>query len=127
MKPLSEFSFMGYQRAGGGVEFSMLPSINYLLTSYIRTDEESSLTIDLNVGYIKRLNETYQNYHDKKYEIDSVLNKIYHAHSETLNIAYHTINNNKLVGSPDMALDYIFQSDDFSSDLSISINSIFRK
>lgn len=106
MKSLSEFSFMGYQKTGSGVEFSMLhPSINYLLTSYSRDSKEGSAITSVNVGYLNQLNKTYQLYQDDKANIDAVLNKIYAAHGGTLHIAYQGTDNNGLAGLPDAKIE----------------------
>lgn len=126
MKSLSQYSFMGYQKTSSGVEFSMLhPSINFLLNSYSKA--ESSSVMDLNTSFINGLNKGYQDYNDRKNEIDNVLKKIYHHHGETLNISYQGKNNNKLVNTPFVDMPYISQVDDFADNLNHSLNATFNK
>lgn len=82
-EPTTQFCKIGYQEVQGEVAFSMMhPCISYLLHSYSPFAEFKPT----NSGFLKKLNQDYNDYHAKKMFIDVILEKLYLTHERSLHI-----------------------------------------
>ncbi|EFR9012312.1 SPI-1 type III secretion system effector SopD [Salmonella enterica] len=82
-EPTTQFCKIGYQEVQGEVAFSMMhPCISYLLHSYSPFSEFKPT----NSGFLKKLNQDYNDYHAKKMFIDVILEKLYLTHERSLHI-----------------------------------------
>lgn len=82
-EPTTQFCKIGYQEVQGEVAFSMMhPCISYLLHTYSPFSEFKPT----NSGFLKKLNQDYNDYHAKKMFIDVILEKLYLTHERSLHI-----------------------------------------
>lgn len=125
MTPFSQFSFMGYQETASGVEFTMVhPIISFLQGTYIRDIDDFSSFTEMNSAFLTVLNRGYEDYHNNKDEIDTVLKRIYDKHDGTLNISVSGQNRNKLV----IPFDTEQMSDDnFSDEVNELLSGVLKK
>lgn len=93
-EPTTQFCKIGYQEVQGEVAFSMMhPCISYLLHSYSPFAEFKPT----NSGFLKKLNQDYNDYHAKKMFIDVILEKIYLTHERSLHIGKDECSRNILL------------------------------
>jgi secreted effector protein SopD len=128
MVPVSQFSFMGYEKTASGVEFTMVhPLISFLQGTYVKNIVDAFSFTEINSGFLKVLNEGYEAYHDNKTEVDTVLKKIHHQHGDTLNISVQGQNRNKLFGSVYSDGQYEMEGNNFSDELNGPLSVVFNK
>lgn len=126
MTLFSQFAFMGYQETASGVEFTMVhPLISFLQGTYIRDIDDSFSFIEMNSGFLTVLNKGYEDYHNNKVKIDSILKRIYDQHDGTLNISVSGQNRNKVVIPFD--IEYVMQDNNFLDDMQGLLSKLFNK
>ncbi|EHR1567489.1 type III secretion system effector SopD2 [Salmonella enterica] len=93
----TQFFKIGYKESEGGVQFNMLhPTLLYLLQGY--TPSSLPDFIAMNTGLLTLvLKKDYDDYHNNKREIDSILEKIYRSHNNTLFISKDSSCRNMLI------------------------------
>ena len=126
MTIFSQFAFMGYEKKVSDVEFTMVhPLISFLQGTYIRNISNSFSFTEMNSGFLTVLNKGYEDYHNNKAVIDTVLKRIYEQHDGTLNISVSEQNRNKLVIPFD--IEYLMKDNDFSDEVLDSLSKPFNK
>lgn len=93
----TQFFKIGYWELEGEVLFDMLhPTLLYLLQAY--TPSLSSDLTEVNTMlFSEALNKDFDDYHNNKREIDSILSRIYRSHNNTLFISENSSCRNMLI------------------------------
>ncbi|ECF6030624.1 pathogenicity island 1 protein SopD2 [Salmonella enterica subsp. salamae serovar Greenside] len=93
----TQFFKIGYWELEGEVLFDMLhPTLIYLLQAY--TPSLSSDLTEINTMlFSEALNKDFDDYHNNKREIDSILSRIYRSHNNTLFISENSSCRNMLI------------------------------
>lgn len=93
----TQFFKIGYWELEGEVLFDMFhPTLIYLLQAY--TPSLSSDLTEINTMlFSEALNKDFDDYHNNKREIDSILRKIYRSHNNTLFISENSSCRNMLI------------------------------
>ncbi len=96
-KITTQFFKIGYWELEGEVLFDMLhPTLLYLLQAY--TPSLSSYLTEVNTMlFSEALNKDFDDYHNNKREIDSILSRIYRSHNNTLFISEDSSCRNMLI------------------------------
>ncbi|EAZ9180417.1 type III secretion system effector SopD2 [Salmonella enterica subsp. salamae] len=94
---ITQFFKIGYWELEGEVLFDMLhPTLLYLLQAY--TPSLSSDLTEVNTMlFSEALNKDFDDYHNNKREIDSILSRIYRSHNNTLFISENSSCRNMLI------------------------------
>ncbi|HCM1955003.1 TPA: type III secretion system effector SopD2 [Salmonella enterica subsp. salamae serovar 9,46:z4,z24:z39:z42] len=94
---ITQFFKIGYWELGGEVLFDMFhPTLIYLLQAYTPS-LSSGLTEANTMLFSEALNKDFDDYHNNKREIDSILSRIYRSHNNTLFISENSSCRNMLI------------------------------
>jgi len=128
MTSFSQFYFMGYQKKASDVEFTMVhPLISFLQGTYTRDINDFFSFTEVNTSFLTVLIKGYEDYHNNKIKIDTLLKRIYEQHDETLNISHLGQNRNKLVTPFDIDSEYIMQDSNFSDEVNELLSAVWNK